>query len=113
MSETTIVVVALWAIAIAIDPLGMLRQECVVHCALKVRVRRDFNRATGKTGRVHYLTPNVLALWKRIEDPIPTTARVKDRHVQHQHRVMPTPARAKPLSRFLLIFGMHSIISFR
>ena len=53
------------------------------------------------------LAPDVLALRHRIEDPVPTAARIKDRHVQHQHRVMPTPARAKPPSRFLLILRMH------
>ena len=49
----------------------------------------------------------------RIENSVPTPARVKDRHVQHQHRVMPTLTRAKPLSEFLLMFGMHATISFR
>jgi hypothetical protein len=30
---------------------------------------------------VHRLAPDVLALWKRIEDAIPTAAEIKDRHV--------------------------------
>ena len=113
LCEATIVIVALWAIAIAFNPFRMLREKRVVHLALQRGIRRSFNRATGKTGRVHCLTPNVLALRNWIEDPIPAAARVKDGHVQHQHRVVPTPLRAKPFSRFLLILAMHSIISFR
>jgi hypothetical protein len=107
LCETTIVVVALWAIAIAFNPFRMLREKRVVHLALQRDIRRSFNRPTGKTGRVHYLTPDVLPLRNGIKDSVPATARVKDRHVQHQHRVVPTPARAKPLSRFFLIFRMH------
>jgi hypothetical protein len=107
LSETTIVVVALWAIAIAFNPFRMLRKKRVMHLALQRDIRRSFNRAIGKTGRVHYLIPNVLALGNGIKDSVPTTVRVKGRHVQRQYRVMPTRARAKPLSRFFLIFRMH------
>jgi hypothetical protein len=87
LCEATIVIVALWAIAIAFNPFRMLCEKRVVHPALQRGIRRSFNRATGKTGRVHCLTPNVLALRNWIEDPIPAAARVKDGHVQHQHRV--------------------------
>jgi hypothetical protein len=48
---------------------------------------------------VHRLAPDVLALGKRIEDPIPTAIRVKDRHVEDQHPVMPATRPAKPASR--------------
>lgn len=105
--ETTIVVVALWAIAIAFNPFRMLHEKRGVYLALQRDIRRSLNRSAGKTGRVHYLTPDVLALWNGIKDSVPTTARVKDPNIQHQHRVMPTPARAKPPSRLFLIFRMH------
>jgi hypothetical protein len=80
-----------------------------VHLALQRGIRRSFRRESGKRGRVHCLAPDVLALRNWIEDPIPAAARVKDGHVQRQHRVVATPSRAKPRSRFrfLLIFGMH------
>jgi hypothetical protein len=80
-----------------------------VHLALQRGIRWSFRRESGKRGRVHCLAPDVLALRNWIEDPIPAAARVKDGHVQRQHRVVPTPSRAKPRSRFrfLLIFGMH------
>jgi hypothetical protein len=70
-----------------------------MHLALKRDILRSFNREDGKRRRVHYLTPDVLALWNRIEDPVPTASRIEDQHVQNQHRVVPTPARAKPVSR--------------
>jgi hypothetical protein len=113
LSETTIVVVALWAIAIAFNPFRMLHEERVVHLALQRDIRRSFDHQSRKRGRVHCLAPDVLALGNWIEDPIPAVARVKDGHVQHQQRVVPTLSRAEPLSRFLLIFGIHSIILFR
>lgn len=107
LCETTIVVVARWAAAIAFNPFRMLHEERVVHLALQRAIRRGVKREYRKGRSRSYLAPDVLALRNRIEDSVPTAARVEDRHVQHQHRVMPTPARAKPLSRFLLIFGMH------
>jgi hypothetical protein len=107
LSEPTIVLVALWAIAIAFNPFRMLHEERVVHFALQRGIRRSFKRESGKRGRAHYLAPDVLALWNRIEYPVPTAARIKDRHVQHEHRVMPTPTRAKPPPRFLLILRIH------
>lgn len=78
-----------------------------MHFALQRDIRRSFDRQSRKRGRVHYLAPDVFALRNWIEDPIPAAARVKDGHVQHEHRVVPTPSRAEPLSGFLLIFGMH------
>lgn len=87
----------------------MLHEERVVHLALQRDIRRSFRRESWKRGRVHCLAPDVLALRNWIEDPIPAAARVKDGHVQRQHRVVPTPSRAKPRSRFrfFLIFGVH------
>lgn len=78
-----------------------------MHLVLQRDIRRSFRRESWKRGRVHCLAPDVLALRNWIEDPIPAAARVKDGHVQRQHRVVPTPSRAKPGSRFLLIFGVH------
>lgn len=78
-----------------------------MHLALQRDIRRSFDLQSGKRGRVHCLAPDVLTLRNWIEDAIPAAARVKDRHVQHEHRVVPTRSRAKPLSGFLLIFGMH------
>jgi hypothetical protein len=77
----------------------VLRAERIMHLALKRDIRRSFSREDGKRRPVHYLTPDVLALWNWIEDPVPTAARIEGRHVQHQHWIMPTPARAKPVSR--------------
>ena len=74
-----------------------------MHLPLERNVRRSFNREIWKRRRFLHLAPDVLAPGNRIEDLVPTAARVKDRHVQYQHRVVPTPARAKPSSRFLLI----------
>jgi hypothetical protein len=107
LSEPTIVLLALWAVAIAFNPFLMLHGERLVHFALQRDIRRRFNRETGKRGRAHYLAPDVLALWNRIEDPVPTAARIKDRHAQHEHRVMPMTGRAKPPSRFFLILRTH------
>ena len=60
-SEPTIVLVALWAVAIAFHPFRMLPEECVVHFALQRDIRRSFNRESGKKGRVHCLEPDALA----------------------------------------------------
>ena len=53
--------------------------------------------------------PDVLAVGDRVEDAAPSAARIKDGHVQCQHRVVPTPACAEPLSRLFLIHfcGVH------
>jgi len=45
------------------------------------------------------LTPDVLALRNWIEDPIPSGTGIEERHVQHQHWIVPIPALAKPISR--------------
>jgi hypothetical protein len=47
LCETTIVVVALWAIAIAFNPFRMLRKKRFVHLALQRDIRRSSNRMTG------------------------------------------------------------------
>ena len=49
--------------------------------------------------RVHQLPPDVLAVRKRTEDLIPTALRVKDRHVEDQHRVVLAAQPAKPTPR--------------
>lgn len=103
LRESRVIKVAGRTIAIWQNPLRVLRAERIVHLPLKRHIRRSFNRETGKRRRVHHLAPDVLALRNRIEEPVPTAARIKDRHVQDQHRVVPTPTRAKPPSRFLLI----------
>jgi hypothetical protein len=59
-SETAIVLVALWGIAIAFHPFRMLPEERVVHFALERDVRRSFNRETGKRSCVHCLEPDAL-----------------------------------------------------
>jgi hypothetical protein len=58
--EATIVIVALWAVAIAFHPFRMLPEERVVHFALEREVRRSFDRESGKRGRVHCLEPDAL-----------------------------------------------------
>jgi hypothetical protein len=60
LSETTIVVVALWAVAIAFHPFRILRKERIVHFALQRDVRRSSNRERGKRGRVHCLEADPL-----------------------------------------------------
>jgi hypothetical protein len=114
LRESRVIKVAGRAIAIWQNPFRVLRAERIVHLPLKRHIRRSFNGETEKTRRVRHLAPDVLALWNRIEDPIPTAVRIKDRHVQHQHRVVATPTRAKPPSRFLLIhFSLVHDVSFR
>jgi hypothetical protein len=54
-----------------------------------------------------FLAPDVFALRNGAEDAVPSAARVKNRHAQHQHRVMSAPTRAEPSPRFLLIFDLH------
>ena len=98
LRESGVMKVAGKAIAICQNPFRVLRAERIVHLPLKRHIRGSFNSETGKRRRVHHLAPDVLALWNRIEDPVPTAARIKDRHVQHQHRVVPTPTPAKPPS---------------
>ena len=78
-----------------------------MHLALQRDIGRSFDRQSRKRGRVHCLAPDVLALRNWVENSVPAAGRIKDGHVQHQHRVMPAPARAKPLSRFFRIFGLH------
>ena len=58
-SEPTIVLVALWGVAIAFHPFRMLLEERVVHFALERDIRRGFNRESGKSARVHWLEPDV------------------------------------------------------
>lgn len=71
LSETTIVVVALWAVAIAFNPFRMLPEERVVHIALQRDIRRSLNRESGKRGRVHCLEPDIIAPRNWIENPFP------------------------------------------
>jgi hypothetical protein len=104
LRESRVIKIAGRTIAIWQNPFRVLRAERIVHLPLKHHIRRSFNRETGKRRRIHHLAPDVLPVWYRIEDPVPTAARIKDRHVQHQHRVVPMPTRAKPPSRFLLIY---------
>jgi hypothetical protein len=68
--------------------------------------------------RVHQLAPDILALRKRIEDPIPTAIRVKDRYVEDQHRVVPAarPTKPTPRSRDFNLVGIcrfHLCVSFQ
>jgi hypothetical protein len=56
--EPTIVLFALWAVAIAFNPFRMLPEERVVHFALQRDIRRSFNRESRKRGRVHCLEPD-------------------------------------------------------
>ena len=60
---------------------------------------------------VHLSTPYVFALRNRIEDVVPTAARIKDRHVQDEHRVVPT---ASPLEEFPLFcdVGLFQVCRF-
>jgi hypothetical protein len=43
LCKATIVVVARWAVAIALDPFRMLDEERIVHLALKLRVSRNLS----------------------------------------------------------------------
>jgi hypothetical protein len=87
-------------IAIFINPFRVLCAERVVYLALKLGVTRNFGDEDGRMRCVHRLAPDVLALWKRIEDAIPTAAEIKDRHVQYKHRIVsppsPSPFRPSP-----------------
>ena len=47
LSESMIVLVALWAVAIALEPFRMLLEQCVVHCALKFSVSGNFSELIG------------------------------------------------------------------
>src|SRR5262245_40847346 len=100
LRESRVIKIAGRTIAIWQNPFRVLRAERIVYLPLKRHILRSFNRETGNRPRVHHLTPDVLALWNRIDDPVPTAARIKDRHVQHQHRVLPTLTRAKTPSWF-------------
>src|SRR4029077_8552047 len=61
--------------------------------------------------RLHRLTPHVLALWNRVEDAVPTAVEIKDRHVQHQHRIVPTASALKPFS-WLCHAGLFEVCRF-
>ena len=56
LCEMPIVVVALWAIAIALNPFRMLDEERIVHLALKLRVGWNFSDNIGRGNRVHLFT---------------------------------------------------------
>ena len=53
LCETPVVVVALWAAAIALNPFRILDEERIVHLALKLRVNRNFSEDIERSGRVH------------------------------------------------------------
>jgi hypothetical protein len=46
------------------------------------------------------LTPDILAPGYRIENALPTSSRVKDRHVEHEHRVVPPRSPTQRVPRF-------------
>src|SRR6266446_10453983 len=54
-------------------------------------------RRTGHARRV--CSPDVLALWNRVEDAIPTAVEIKSRHVQHQQRIAGPPGGGSPFNR--------------
>jgi hypothetical protein len=53
LCETPIVVVAPWAVAIALNPFRILDEERIVHLALKLGVSRNFNDDIGRGDRAH------------------------------------------------------------
>ena len=66
----------------------------------------------------HCLTPHVLALRNRIEYAVPSASGIEDRHVEHEHRVVPTalPLKEFPWPRdvgFFEVCGFHLCVSFQ
>ena len=101
-----------------LDPFRMLRAERIMHIALKFPIPGNFSRGRWRICRVHQLAPDVLAVRKRIEDPIPTSIRIKDRHVEDQHGVVlaAQPAKPAPRSRdfsFVGICRFHLCVFFQ
>jgi hypothetical protein len=111
LRETRLVIITGGRFAIRLSPLRVLCAQRIAHLALKLGVTRNFSDEDWRTRRVHRSAPDVFALWNRIEDPVPTAARIKDRHVQHQHRVVPTASPLKPFP-WLCEIGLFQVCRF-
>jgi hypothetical protein len=98
LCKTRFVRITRAALAIRLNPLRVLRAERIVHLALKLGVTRNFRKGR-QMHCAHPLTPHVLVTRKPIQDSVPSTFGIKDRHVQHQHRIVTPPWSTKQAAR--------------
>ena len=112
LRETFVVSVAGGRIAVWQNPFRVLRQQSIVHLALKLRVSRNFSGEHWRMGRAH-LPPHVLPSRDRIEDAIPPRLEVKRRHIEEEHWIVPAPARLQKLPPIrALVRGPWAAIGF-